>query len=95
MNSYAIPSFGLPTMADFNLLPVANKHMNTARSEPPTTPKIKPNLFEDLFICLLSLGGVIATGVLTGAGALTGGGAKGGGAKGGGAAVELKKLYIS
>ena len=68
MNSYAIPSFGLPTMADFNLLPVANKHMNTARSEPPTTPKIKPNLFEDV----LSLRGVIAT---TGDGALGGGGA--------------------
>jgi hypothetical protein len=74
-------------MADFNLLPVANRHTNTTRSEPPATPKIKGNLFEDLLICVLLLDGVIATGVLTGVG--------GGASAGVGAAVELKKGYIS
>ena len=69
-------------MADFNLLPVANRHTNTTRTEPPVTPNIKGNLFEDLLICVVLLDGV-STGV-------------GGGASAGvGAAVELKKGYIS
>lgn len=46
--SYVIPSYSLQNMLVFNLLEVATKNTNNARSKPPTTPKIMGTFFDSV-----------------------------------------------